>query len=112
MKFQDWHTHNLLCRHASGTLEDYVNKSIELDLDIIGLSDHFPLEYLEGVERIPIDEYSMTLDEIEKYIANLENLKEKHKNQIKIRIGIEADFIANQVLDLNVHLNKIKSDQF
>lgn len=109
MKFQDWHTHNLLCRHAIGTLEDYVKMSIELDLDIIGLSDHFPFEYLEGVERLPIDEYSMTLDEIEKYISNLETLREEYKDQIKIRIGFEADFVENQIFNLNVHLNKIKS---
>ena len=53
MKFEDWHTHNLLCRHAIGNIEDYIIKAIELDLNIIGISDHFPYDFLKNIERIP-----------------------------------------------------------
>ncbi|MFX1257539.1 MAG: histidinol-phosphatase HisJ [Promethearchaeota archaeon] len=109
MKLQDWHTHNSLCRHAIGSLEDYVKKAIEINLNIIGFSDHFPYEYLEGVEEIPIDEYGMRLNEIESYLSTAEKLKDKYRSQLDIKIGFEIDYIENQIDRLNTHLNKIKS---
>ncbi|MFX1392871.1 MAG: histidinol-phosphatase HisJ [Promethearchaeota archaeon] len=109
MKLQDWHTHNSMCHHAIGSLEDYIRKAIELDLDLIGISDHFPYDYLIGIEGIPIDDYAMLLEEIEDYISRIEYLKEKYNKQINIKIGFEIDFIENQVDGLNAHLNKFKS---
>ena len=46
MQFEDWHTHNALCRHAVGSIEDYIKIAIEGGLNVIGISDHFPYEYL------------------------------------------------------------------
>lgn len=109
MKLQDWHTHNSMCHHAFGSLEDYVKKAIELDLDLIGMSDHFPYDYLIGIDKIPIEDYAMILNEIESYISTIEHLKEKYNEKIDIKIGFEIDFIEDQVDGLNVHLNKIKS---
>ena len=77
---RDWHTHNSMCHHAIGSLEDYVKKGIELDLDLIGISDHFPYDYLIGIDGIPIEDYGMNLNEIESYISTIEKLKEKYKS--------------------------------
>ena len=109
MKLQDWHTHNSMCHHAIGSLEDYVKKGIELDLDLIGMSDHFPYDYLIGIDGIPIEDYAMILNETESYISTFETLKEKYGEEIDIKIGFEIDYIENQVERLNTHLNKIKS---
>ena len=108
MKLEDWHTHSELCHHAKGTIKDYVIKAIDLKLDTIGICDHFPYEFLKNIERIPYKEYAISLEEIEDYLLIAENLKEKYKSKINVRIGFEVDFFENQEPALNIHLNKIK----
>ncbi|MBD3340682.1 MAG: histidinol-phosphatase HisJ [Candidatus Lokiarchaeota archaeon] len=111
MRLEDYHTHNLLCNHAKGKLEDYVKKAInKKDLDLIGFSDHFPFEYLTDVDNLPHEEYAMRLNQIEGYLSAAKNLRKKYKNKIEIRIGFEIDYIENQTSQLNLHLSKISSD--
>jgi len=111
MKYEDWHTHNSLCHHATGMPEDYIERAIEIELNVIGLSDHFPYEYLTAtipsIEKIPYREYAMTLAEVDGYLSRLETLKNQYKDQIQIKIGFEVDFFQNQEVYLNNHLNKI-----
>ena len=110
MKFEDWHTHNSFCRHAVGSVEDYIKKAIELNLNLIGLSDHFPYEFLvysfPAIKEVPFKEYAMTLDEVDIYLNTLEQLKVSYKEQIEIRSGFEIEFIENQVKYLNSYLQK------
>ncbi|MFX1496096.1 MAG: histidinol-phosphatase HisJ [Promethearchaeota archaeon] len=103
---QDWHTHNSLCRHASGTVNDYVKRAIELDLDLIGFSDHFPYEFLKGIEQIPYEEYGMLVSEIENYISGVERLRSIYEGKIDIKIGFELDFIEHQTSAHKKYLNK------
>ncbi len=105
--YEDWHTHSQICRHAVGTIPDYVKKAIELNLSTIGVCDHFPYEFLKDIDRIPYTEYAMTLDEIEKYLKIVQSLKEKYNGEITVRTAFEVDFFENQVSSLNIHLNKI-----
>jgi histidinol-phosphatase (PHP family) len=108
MQFEDWHTHNSLCKHAIGTIEDYVKRAIELDLNVIGVSDHFPYEYLSSeipsLEDIPYEGYAMPTNNLESYILQLDDLKEKYLNQIHIRTAFEIDFFKHQDHMLNKHL--------
>ena len=105
----DWHTHNQLCHHAVGTIDDYVKNAIENNLNTIGVSDHFPFEFLKYIDRIPYEDYAITLNEVDAYLATAENLREKHGDKIIIRIGFEIDFFKNQEYSLNKHLNKVKN---
>jgi histidinol-phosphatase (PHP family) len=108
MRFEDWHTHNSLCRHAKGSIEDYVKKAVELNLNVIGASDHFPYEFLSSeissLDDIPYQKYAMTLEEVEGYILELERLKEKYKNKIQIKFAFEIDYFKNQEQVLNRYL--------
>ena len=108
MQFEDWHTHNSLCKHAVGTIEDYVKKAIELNLNVIGVSDHFPYEYLSSeipsLEDIPYEGYAMPTNNLESYILQLDELKEKYMNQIHIRTAFEIDFFKHQDHILNKYL--------
>jgi len=109
MKLEDWHTHSALCHHAIGSIEDYIRKAIELELNTIGICDHFPFEFLKNIERIPYEDYAMTLDEIKDYLSLAESLKDKYKNVINVRIAFEVDFFENQEFALNIHLYKNKN---
>lgn len=96
MIFEDWHTHSSLCRHAIGDLEDYIRAAIKMKLNVIGLSAHFPYEFLNGISHLRYQEYAMGVDQIENYITKAINLKEKYNKRIKVKIGFEIDFIKNQ----------------
>ncbi len=108
MRYEDWHTHNSLCKHAIGSIEDYVRKAIELDLDVIGISDHFPYEYLvskiPSLNQIPYERYAMTLNDVDGYISKLEQLREKYQSQIKLRFAFEIDYFKKQDQVLNQYL--------
>ncbi|MFX0105764.1 MAG: histidinol-phosphatase HisJ, partial [Candidatus Hodarchaeota archaeon] len=108
MRLEDWHTHNECCHHAIGSIEDYIKSAIKRNLRTIGISDHFPYEFLEGIENIPYNEYAITLPEIENYISTTEKLKEKYNKDIIVRIGFEIDYFKNQEPALNKNLTPIE----
>lgn len=87
----DYHTHTKLCKHAKGEIKDYVLKAIERNLTEIGISDHMPL---------PDDfdpEHRMRMDEFEIYRSWYEAVVEEFGDKIKIRFGIEAEFIEDKI---------------
>jgi histidinol-phosphatase (PHP family) len=110
MVLEDWHSHNSLCRHAEGSIEDYIKRAIEMKLDLIGISDHFPYEYLENsivlINEIPHQEYAMRLNEVDSYLASIEKLKIKYNNEIQIRIAFEVDYFKSQENFLNLQFEK------
>jgi len=108
MKLEDYHTHSQRCHHAIGTIEDYITKGIEVGLATIGISDHFPYEFLKKIDRIPYGEYAMNLEEIEDYLTTVEQLKVKYQKDIDVRVSFEVDYFENQEKTLNAHLDNIK----
>ncbi len=93
----DLHNHTKLCNHANGETQDYVKRAIELGIDVYGFSDHAPMPY--------DFKYRMALDQKEKYEENILFLKEKYKNQIKILLAYEVDFMQNRAFILDEVLN-------
>lgn len=87
----DYHTHHVRCGHASGQLEEYVLRGIELKLDQLGLSDHMPLLHVDPATYFP--GMAMPMDELPRYVEECFYLKEKYHKQIDIRIGLEGDYI-------------------
>lgn len=87
----DYHTHHARCGHAVGELEEYVRKGIEIGLAQLGLSDHMPLLHVDPATYYP--EMAMPMDELPRYVEECLSLKEKYKDQIDIRIGLEGDYI-------------------
>ncbi len=87
----DYHTHTKLCNHAKGEPRDYVLSAISKNLSEIGLSDHMPL---------PGDfdpEHRMKIEEFEIYRNWYEKVIEEFGDKIKIRFGVEADFIESEI---------------
>lgn len=111
MKYEDWHTHNSLCRHAIGTVDQYIKRAIKIDLNLIGFSDHFPydflLEHIPALKKLPYRDMAMKLMEVEEYIKSIENLKALYHDKIQIRLGFEIDYFENKEDFLNNQLNKI-----
>lgn len=83
----DYHIHTKECGHARGEMPEYVEAAIARGLPEMGFSDHMPLPYL------PLDEeYMMPTARFPEYLAEVARLQEKYP-RIRIRLGVEADFI-------------------
>ena len=95
--FIDYHTHHVRCGHASGSLEEYVLRGIEIGLVQLGLSDHMPLLHVDPATYYP--GMAMAMDELPRYYVEAAALKEKYKDQIDLRIGLEGDFIEGYGAD-------------
>lgn len=87
----DYHTHHARCGHAIGSLEQYVQRGIEIGLSHIGLSDHMPLLHVDPATYYP--EMAMPMDELPSYVEEAFALKEKYRGQIEVRVGLEGDYI-------------------
>lgn len=85
----NYHTHTSRCKHAYGTDEQYVLAAIEAGIQELGFSDHTPWPF-----RTPGFEprMRMKMSQYEDYLHSIRTLKEKYKNQISIRIGLECEY--------------------
>ena len=81
---RNYHTHNELCGHAEGTIEDYVKAACGFDMEELGLSDHIPFEQDDLPDR-------MRFASLEGYCRTIEELKEKYSGRIKLFCGFEAE---------------------
>lgn len=87
----DLHNHTILCNHATGTVEEYVKKAIDLGIDVYGFSDHAPMNY--------DPKYRMDISQKALYENRILEVKDKYKNNIKVLLGYEVDYIDGYVLD-------------
>jgi len=85
-KLADYHIHTSFCNHANGTMKEYVKYAIRAGLNEIGFSDHNPLPANFD------SHYRMQEDELPVYLKIIRELQEAYP-QIKIKIGIELDYI-------------------
>lgn len=83
-----YHTHTSRCHHASGADEQYVLSAIDRGVKVLGFSCHAPMLYPGGYESY----YKMKPSELSEYVESVLSLKEKYKEKIEIKLGLEAEF--------------------
>lgn len=88
----DLHNHTVLCNHATGMVEEYIKRAIELKIDFYGFSEHAPMDF--------DPKYRMKLEEKEFYENTILYFKNKYSKDIDILLGYEVDFIRSvKILD-------------
>ncbi len=85
----DLHNHTHLCNHATGTIEMYVKRAIENNIDIFGFSDHAPMDF--------DPKYRMSFDAMPHYIKDILHVKQKYTSQIEILTAYEVDFLPGHM---------------
>lgn len=94
----DLHNHTYLCNHADGSMEEYVQRAIELGIDVFGFSDHAPMGF--------DPKYRMSMDQTRFYENEVKRLQEKYSDKIKILLAYEVDFLngfmENSILNADV----------
>ncbi len=82
----NYHTHTYRCGHAIGDDEQYVKAAIAAGYTTLGISDHAPYPGVHHPgERMEMEEFPL-------YLASIRALKEKYKDQIELRIGVEIEY--------------------
>lgn len=82
----NYHTHNYRCKHATGDTLEYVLKAINESYDRIGITDHAPVpKYYEH-------DYRMTIDEVDQYLQEIEDVKQRYGTQIEVLKGFEVEY--------------------
>ena len=84
----DLHNHTTLCRHATGSMEEYITLAVQKKIDVFGFSCHAPMAFDEA--------YRMSKDELPSYCEKIESLKTRYQGQIQILCGLEVDYISNK----------------
>ena len=88
----NYHTHTSLCGHADGKVEEYIERAIESGFKVLGFSDHSPSPLGEDDphSRMNMEQF------LGEYIPKLRELREKYKDQIDIKIGLEEEYYGDE----------------
>jgi histidinol-phosphatase (PHP family) len=89
----DYHIHTRLCRHAEGEPREYVERAIGLGMSELGFADHLPFLAGWGPRHDLPDDWSMSLDELDGYVSLVQALAREYAADVRILLGIEADYI-------------------
>ena len=85
----DIHNHTTRCNHAEGTIDEYIQKAIELRIDIYGFSEHAPMDF--------DPHYRLAFEEMQAYTQDVLEAKERYKNDISILLGYEVDYLPGHM---------------
>ncbi len=84
----NFHTHTYRCGHATGEDIDYVNSALRAGISILGFSDHTPWPY-KGEYKPQV---RMDISQLDGYIYSILSLKERFRDKIDIRLGLECEY--------------------
>ncbi|GLB58522.1 histidinol-phosphatase HisJ [Cytobacillus sp. NCCP-133] len=104
---KDGHIHSSYCPHGTkDSLEDYVERALELGFQEISFTEHAPLP--EGFsDPAPASDSAMRQENLEQYFDEISRVKSAYKGKIKINAGLEVDFIEGFDNEIRRFLNKI-----
>ncbi len=85
--YNDYHMHTPLCGHAIGEPFEYCEQAIKVGLQEIGFSDHAPFVHMRD-PGVTMDRSQLPL-----YYNMIEEVRDRYKGRLSVKISIEADFI-------------------
>ena len=88
---KNYHSHTARCGHAWGTDDEFVQAAIHAGFGVLGFSEHAPWPFADGYRELDYRQ-RITMEELDGYLEAMQRLKEKYKNQIEIRIGLECEY--------------------
>jgi histidinol-phosphatase (PHP family) len=92
----DFHAHTARCNHATGTLDEYIERARALGLAELGFSDH---SY--WMLQDPGRHLAMWPEETAKYVADVRRAQARHdrdgEHPFHVRLGLEMDYIPSRL---------------
>ncbi|MGD9200791.1 MAG: histidinol-phosphatase [Chitinispirillia bacterium] len=97
----DYHIHTPYCGHAHGKIIKYVETAINKGMKEICFTDHLGRYYLSESQKKRYWDWGMDKKKLERYVLEIDDVKNIFRNTIDIRIGLEIDYIegAEDMID-------------
>lgn len=103
---RDGHIHTPFCPHGTqDPLDSYIDKAIKSGFTDITFTEHAPLPF-SFVDPTPEKDSGMRLDEMHSYIDAIQQAKDAYKRDIRIRLGLEIDFISGYEKETRAFLDE------
>ena len=103
---KDGHVHTPFCPHGTkDTLDMYIEQAIKEGFTDLTFTEHAPLP-TGFIDPTPMKDSAMEYKQMEDYIESIQRRKEKYKNDIRIHIGLEVDYIRDYEHETTDFLNK------
>ncbi|MFQ3549352.1 MAG: histidinol-phosphatase [Armatimonadota bacterium] len=99
-----YHCHSVLS-DGENSIVEMVNSAIEHKIDVFGISDHYVLRPDHNDVW-----WSLKLDGLDDYVNAVLAIKEKYKDKIDIKLGLEADYFSETVDELKEIISKYNFD--
>lgn len=93
----NYHGHTVHCKHGTGTTREHIEKAISYGLEEIAITEHVPIK---GTHLSRID-----YKDFDKFINELNDLKEEYKGKIKVLSGLECEYIP-EIFDDHLYLKE------
>ena len=93
--YQNLHMHTWRCKHAKGTERAYAERALEGGFTDIGFSDHAPLPASYALPVRGISRVRMGMDQLGGYVSTVRELKRLYAGRIRIRTGLELEYIPS-----------------
>ena len=87
----NYHAHTYRCKHAHDTERDYIEAAIDMGLETFGFADHVPIPYHTGF----VSGIRMDVGQIDDYVDTIRALAEEYKDQIRVLVGYEAEYVPD-----------------
>ena len=101
----DLHTHTALCKHASGTPEEYLSAAQKAGLAYWGVSDHFPAP--AGYDA----EFRMAPGDLPRYFEILRSLREAARGtSLHILAAAEFDYVPGRMDEVFAALDPLRPE--
>lgn len=84
MQLTNLHTHTIYC-DGKCKAEEMIKSAIKSNFKSIGISTHGPVPF--------VTDWNIQIENIEKYIGEVNELKEKYKDEIDVFLGMELDYL-------------------
>lgn len=89
----DGHIHTPYCPHGSSdTLKSYIEQAIKCGYQSMTFTEHAPLPSTFE-DPVPEKDSGMSLNQVEEYLKEIDQLKAAYKKDIHIKKGFEVDYI-------------------
>ena len=90
---RDGHIHTAYCPHGTNdSLESYIEKAIQSGFTDITFAEHAPLP-ASFTDPTPLQDSAMKREDLPAYLDELSRVKDAYKKDIRIRTGLEVDYI-------------------
>ncbi len=81
----DLHNHTILCNHAYGSVDEYIEEAITQNIKVFGFSDHAPMDF--------DPKYRMTFEQMSEYASMIKKAQAKYADRIEILFAYEVDYL-------------------